>query len=197
MKKNWLIRTRNNHLLGPISLNKVKELIENKSLKGDDEICSGNGYWFFIREKDLIQKYIYEEVPQGFNPVSEASTVLVSNQVQDAISIDVKNDITVVDFNLDLLKDDQELLETNSVHDTNKQAIEDDTLDNLEKAQIKKDFSLDENIQIELKSEDITSKGWSLINSKILFILLLLFVIAIVYGFMNRKIVLEKIMAIV
>jgi hypothetical protein len=76
MDKTWLIRTKNNHILGPVTKNKVKELIEKGSIKGEDEVCNGNGYWFYIREKELINKYIIGDVPQGFNPVSEADTVL-------------------------------------------------------------------------------------------------------------------------
>ena len=76
MDKTWLIRTKNNHILGPVTKDKVRELIEQGSIKGEDEVCAGNGYWFYIREKDLINKYITGDVPQGFNPVSEAETVL-------------------------------------------------------------------------------------------------------------------------
>lgn len=76
MEKNWLIRTKNNHILGPVSKQKVRELLEKGSIKGDDELSAGNGYWFFIREKELVEKYIVGEIPQGFNPVTEADTVL-------------------------------------------------------------------------------------------------------------------------
>lgn len=67
-----MIRTRSNHLLGPISKEKLVELMENGSIHTDDEICAGNGYWFYLRETDLVNKYIYSEVIQSFNPVSEA-----------------------------------------------------------------------------------------------------------------------------
>ena len=50
MKKEWLIRTKNNHILGPVSLKKVKELYDNGSIKADDEVCAGNGYWFYMTE---------------------------------------------------------------------------------------------------------------------------------------------------
>lgn len=70
--KNWLIRTKSYHLLGPVSKNKLLELIENGSITTDDEICSGSGYWFYVKETDLVQKYLYDNVAQDFNPVSEA-----------------------------------------------------------------------------------------------------------------------------
>ena len=70
--KNWLIRTRSNYLLGPISREKLIELISSGSIVGDDEVCSGNGFWMFVRETDLVKKYIYDGEVQEFNPVSEA-----------------------------------------------------------------------------------------------------------------------------
>lgn len=78
MGKNWLIRTKSNHILGPISKEKVLELYQNGSIKPDDEVCSGNGYWFFIREADLVQKFLIGNEAQGFNPMSEAKDVLTA-----------------------------------------------------------------------------------------------------------------------
>lgn len=78
MNKNWLIRTKNNHILGPVSREKIKELLENGSIKGDDEICSGNGYWIHVREEDLLQKYLYQEKLQCFNPVQEAFSTKIT-----------------------------------------------------------------------------------------------------------------------
>jgi hypothetical protein len=82
MERPWLIRTKNNHLLGPVSKEKIIELIENGSLKGDDEICSANGFWIFIREKELLERYLIENKLQTFNPVSEAKDVLITPLTQ-------------------------------------------------------------------------------------------------------------------
>jgi hypothetical protein len=84
MDKNWLIRTKNNHILGPVSKKKVRELVVNGSIKGDDEVCSGNGYWIFIREKELVDKYVLGDIGQDFNPVSEADSVLVVREAPSA-----------------------------------------------------------------------------------------------------------------
>lgn len=90
MKKEWLIRTKNNHILGPVSLKKVRELFDNGSIKADDEVSCGNGYWFFIREKELVEKYILNENKQDFNPVSEADTVLTEKvkPIEKEVTID-------------------------------------------------------------------------------------------------------------
>jgi hypothetical protein len=74
--KEWLIRTKNNHILGPVTREKVLDLYNNGSIKQEDEICTGNGYWFFVREKDLVDKYLLGNTNQDFNPVQEAEPVL-------------------------------------------------------------------------------------------------------------------------
>lgn len=76
MNKNWLIRTRHNQILGPISKEKVLEFVEKGSLVPDDELSMGNGYWFSIKEKALLDKYLYGDLQQEFNPISEAPNVL-------------------------------------------------------------------------------------------------------------------------
>ena len=80
MEKNWLIRTHSNQILGPVSKEKVIELFNKSALSELDEVCSGNGYWFFVREKDLVQRFIYGHENQGFNPVTETVTVLSAVQ---------------------------------------------------------------------------------------------------------------------
>lgn len=76
--KNWLIRTKNNQILGPATKQKVIELIQKGSLTGEDEVTSGNGYWFWIKEKELLEKYVFGETVQCFNPISEAPDVLTA-----------------------------------------------------------------------------------------------------------------------
>jgi hypothetical protein len=78
-EKNWLIRTSNFQILGPVSKEKIVEFLNKGSLKGEDEVTCGNGYWFLIKEQDLVDKYILGDVPQTFNPISEAPNVLTAN----------------------------------------------------------------------------------------------------------------------
>lgn len=117
MEKNWLIRTKNNHILGPVTKEKVRELFENGSIKGDDEVCSGNGFWFFVREKDLVEKYLLSDNDQDFNPVSEAETVLAHGKSES--SADHSNDITKVGLNIeDLSLDDQSVEDSSEEGDS-------------------------------------------------------------------------------
>jgi hypothetical protein len=103
MLKNWLIRTKSNHILGPVSKAKVIELYKNGSVKADDEFCSGNGYWFFVKEKALVDRYLLGEEIQEFNPISEANDVLNVensatavinlNELQAKVKVEVKAEV--------------------------------------------------------------------------------------------------------
>jgi hypothetical protein len=79
-EKIWLIRTKNKQILGPVSKKKIIQFLERKSLQPDDEITRGNGYWFHVKEQNLLDKYIFGDVPQEFNPICEAKTVVVKQE---------------------------------------------------------------------------------------------------------------------
>jgi hypothetical protein len=104
MDKNWLIRTKSNHILGPISKEKVVELYKNGSIKPDDEVCCGNGYWFFIREEEMVERFLTGSEFQTFNPISEAKDVLTQGNA-NRTSEHTQEDITMVGgLNLSMLK---------------------------------------------------------------------------------------------
>lgn len=100
--KNWLIRTKNNFILGPVSRDKLLELIDSGSLIDEDELCSGNGFWFYLREKKLLQHYLMENNKQDYNQVSEAlneKKVRIANSKNEQISNGTdhnSDDITVI-----------------------------------------------------------------------------------------------------
>ena len=83
MERNWLIRTSQNQILGPVAKQKLLEFIEKGALGLNDEVASGNGYWFSLRERDLVDKYIYGDIPQGYNPISESKSVLAKKENPD------------------------------------------------------------------------------------------------------------------
>ncbi len=104
MQKNWLIRTKSNHILGPVSKEKVLELYKNGSIRAEDEICSGNGYWFYLREKDQVDDYLLGDKKQSFNPITEARDVLTATAATPAST--AHEDITLVGgIDLAALKD--------------------------------------------------------------------------------------------
>lgn len=104
IEKNWLIRTKSNHILGPVSKEKVVELYNNGSIKQDDEICSGNGYWFFVREDDLVSRFLLGKELQTFNPISEAKDVLIA-PINKPRYEPTRDDITLIgNLNLNQIK---------------------------------------------------------------------------------------------
>ena len=62
MTKDWLIRTTENEIIGPVTKEKVVELIETNKLKPEDELCCGNSFWFFVKEKEFITKNFNIEI---------------------------------------------------------------------------------------------------------------------------------------
>jgi hypothetical protein len=83
MEKDWLIRTHHNQILGPVSKEKIKYLINENTLTGEDEITCGNGFWFKIKEKELVEKYIFGDFVQSFDPIGEAEDVLTAPEKDD------------------------------------------------------------------------------------------------------------------
>jgi hypothetical protein len=83
MERNWLIRTKQNQILGPVAKAKVVEFYHKGALGLEDEVCSGNGYWFSFKEKDLVEKYLIGDVPQGYNPISESRSHLSKKENPD------------------------------------------------------------------------------------------------------------------
>lgn len=81
--KSWLIRTKNNQILGPISKAKLMEFLQKGALNPEDEVSSGNGYWFWIKESELVARYLNGDIPQTFNPISEAKDVITSSLTEN------------------------------------------------------------------------------------------------------------------
>ena len=48
MERNWLIRTTQNQILGPVAKAKLLEFLQKGALGLNDEVSSGNGYWFSL-----------------------------------------------------------------------------------------------------------------------------------------------------
>ena len=86
MERNWLIRTTQKQILGPVAKTKVLEFLEKGALGLNDEVMCGNGYWFSLKEKDLVDKYLLGDIPQGYNPISESKSVLSKREHPDKTS---------------------------------------------------------------------------------------------------------------
>lgn len=84
MEKDWLIRTHHNQILGPVSKEKIRYLINEGTLTGEDEIACGNGFWIRVKEKELVEKYIFGDFVQGFDPIGEAEDVVTATEKDDS-----------------------------------------------------------------------------------------------------------------
>jgi hypothetical protein len=206
MDRNWLIRTKNNHILGPVSKSKIKELISNGSIKGDDEVCSGNGYWFFIKEKELVDKYIHGDITQDFNPVSECEpkSHTSSDPVLETEPNNVEESNTQV-LNLDDINfgdTDEEEESLDNTHDMAAEDSGDEENDQVSPEPPKsfREFPVNrtEQIKDQVRKNYRATKSsqrenfQSLVTGNFLFLILIGFFILIVLGFYFRKSLLEK-----
>ena len=89
--RKWLIRTSENEIIGPLQKEKVIELYREESISRDDEICMGNGYWFYIREEELLKRYLLEDEEQPFHPLSMSKG---TDEIEDAgVKLPESNDL--------------------------------------------------------------------------------------------------------
>ena len=78
MKKNWLIRTKEHEIIGPVTRDKVLSLLQEKKLLDEDELCQGNSFWFYVKEKNFLKEYFDLDVSEESN-VLQSDFVLESN----------------------------------------------------------------------------------------------------------------------
>lgn len=83
MKKNWLVRTFDKKILGPISREKLISLILDGKLMESDEICPGNHFWVYVKERVLCAELL--EAPELLGPLTspeeeQANLELPENQ---------------------------------------------------------------------------------------------------------------------
>ncbi len=85
MMRKWLIRTNSNQVFGPVSKEKILEFYHDQTIGLEDEICSGNGFWFYLREEELKNRFLLGDEEQPFNPISEAKDVLQDGDLESQI----------------------------------------------------------------------------------------------------------------
>lgn len=189
MEKNWLIRTKNNHILGPVSKAKIQELVGNGSVKGDDELCSGNGYWFYIKEKDLLDKFVYGDEGQGFNPISEAPTVLAASKDSLDQAQEIIEESSHVENTMVLNLNDLDLTDVEESNDKPQLPKEEPTIDVSEEVSttLPKGPPTAVASNVEKKPFRISEIKKSLLSDRILLILSILFVLIALFAFKKRK----------
>lgn len=59
----WLIRTHDNKISGPLTADEVRSRVLSRSLALQDELCSSEGYWFFLHEAEELQTQLGVQYP--------------------------------------------------------------------------------------------------------------------------------------
>ncbi len=95
MDRFWLIRTNSGKILGPIKMVKVIDFIKKGQIIGDDEVASGNGFWFSVKEREYVKKYLLNGTPQPFNQITEAVSLFSNDENADLV-LDDSPDITLM-----------------------------------------------------------------------------------------------------
>lgn len=63
MKALWLIRTHDNKISSPLTADEVRARVLSRSLALQDELCSSDGYWFFLHEAEELQTQLGVQYP--------------------------------------------------------------------------------------------------------------------------------------
>lgn len=67
----WLIHKIAEHKIhGPVELEKIKLMLEQKKLNPEDALQAANGFWIKVRETELIQKFVFDKISMPFHPSS-------------------------------------------------------------------------------------------------------------------------------
>ena len=107
-ERKWLIRKKGpvTEIMGPMPREELRTLITGNKLNDEDEMCSANGFWFELSESEMVEKYVWGNEIQHFNPVSDAQNVLAKiedeNSDKDSPHPQGKeiNDITLVEMGM-------------------------------------------------------------------------------------------------
>jgi len=88
----WLIRTRDNSIFGPVPKEEVIRRIQTGELTPRDEVCRANHYWFTLYEKQEFVDQLGIPFPEKFLPATEEETTDVSLQTA-TLGEDEKKDL--------------------------------------------------------------------------------------------------------
>ncbi len=70
----WLVRTSNLKLMGPFSYGELCQLIHDRQVGLNDEVCPSNSYWFYLNERHEVKRWLGVEIPRARGGRSGDST---------------------------------------------------------------------------------------------------------------------------
>ncbi len=84
----WLVRTSENRISGPYTREKMCQMILDRQLTLQDEVCEAHGYWIFLHEQGEIFKFLGIEVPKALTgseeEVTETQIENLDSEISDA-----------------------------------------------------------------------------------------------------------------
>lgn len=95
----WLVRTSENIIAGPYSTEQIKNLIRERKLCHQDEICQGNSYWFYLYEQNEVHKQLGLTMPK--NPALDPDDEETQTDTKVVETVPIESDLSVPDLNLD------------------------------------------------------------------------------------------------
>lgn len=82
MTRDWMVRKTTNELLGPMTVEEIREWIQSGKLDGEDELCSTGDYWFFVHEGEEVKARLGVEVPQASKGKALEATQAITKTMQ-------------------------------------------------------------------------------------------------------------------
>jgi hypothetical protein len=89
----WLVRTALNWVAGPYSKEQVRQMILERKLTLQDEVCPANGYWIFLHERDEVKAQLGVDVPRPLGEPGEDVTETQTALPEDSTDPDLSNQL--------------------------------------------------------------------------------------------------------
>lgn len=83
IEKNWLIRTFDKKILGPVTRDKLLRLLRDNKLSESDEVCPGNHFWVYVKEKKIISELLNAPEIIGFNENIKDNEINIDDSEKD------------------------------------------------------------------------------------------------------------------
>jgi len=88
----WLVRTRDNKILGPMSRAEICQLIFTHRLGIEDEVCRASFYWFYLHEHKELSAQLGIHLPR--QPRDDDEEVTETETAVSDVTSDVTADVT-------------------------------------------------------------------------------------------------------
>jgi hypothetical protein len=81
----WMVRTAQNVMKGPYSIDEIRDFIQSSKLTTLDEVCPSGGYWFFLHEAEEVETQLGVAPPL---PLHAAEDEVTQTEVMEELKDD-------------------------------------------------------------------------------------------------------------